>query len=206
MSETGQARGNDKCMVLCPEVIHVKWWSVDEAVNPLLSSLFFSYPLLFSLLFAYSPLILSFAPLVGLWLSSVPVVWHAAGDEGTVWRNSAQEVEHYFQVHINEKCKMFVFVLHYIPRKQILPACWDSNGILVAVRASYKLHVTLTFPFLVIRPKGQFKLWDLYTYTYTHTSWFVGNFLVLVLKFYNQPERGSVLKQTSGTFSAPQNG
>lgn len=114
MSETGQARGNDICMVLCPEVIHVKWcwWSSESS------------PLLFSLLFASSPLILSFAPLVGLWLSSVPVVWHAAGDEGAVRRNSAQEVEHYLQVHINDKCKMLVFVLHNIPRKQVLPACW----------------------------------------------------------------------------------
>lgn len=158
MSETGQARGNDKCMVLCPEVIHVKWWSVDEAVNPLLSSL----------LFASSPPILSFAPLVGLWLSSVPVVWHAPGDEGAVRRNSAQEVEHHLQVHINDKCKTLVLVLHNVPRKQVLPACWHTNGISVAVRASYKLHVTLTFPFLVIRPKGHFKLWDHYTYTYTH--------------------------------------
>lgn len=57
-----------------------------------------------------------------------------------------------------------------------------------------------------MRPKGHSELWDHDMHTHTHTSWFVGNFLVLVLKFYNQPEGGSVLKQTSGTFSAPQNG
>lgn len=41
---------------------------------------------------------------------------------------------------------------------------------------------------------------------HTCSCWVVGNFLILVLKFYNQPERGSLLKQTSGTFFTLQNG
>lgn len=34
----------------------------------------------------------------GLWLSSVPVVWHAAGDEGAIWWNPAEEMEYHLQV------------------------------------------------------------------------------------------------------------
>lgn len=76
----------------------------------------------------------------------------------------------------------------------------------------FRLHVELTFPFCchkVIRVHQDARpphVHYLHAHTRTHPCWFVGNFLVLVLKFYNQPERGSLLKQTSGTFSTLQNG
>lgn len=38
-----------------------------------------------------------FSP-AGLWFPSLTVIRHVAGDEGTVWRNSAQEMEHHLQV------------------------------------------------------------------------------------------------------------
>lgn len=103
-------------------------------------------------------------------------------------------------------------LLHSSPRRTSLPppASCDANDLPRQRFAKRKFQ--LAFPPLDpqgqkgTRSSGTMTRTQIHTRTNRHTPWFVGNFLVLVLKFYNQPEGGSVLKQTSGPFSAPQNG
>lgn len=173
---------------------HVKWWSVNATATLLPASL-----------------LSSSETSVGLRLPCVPIVWHAAGNEGAIWRNSAEEMEPHLQVRLSKRCNIFavwvtrcVRLVALLPRRS--PASWDANDLPGAEERLTKCKLHWHSPSLVMRPKGHSELWDHDMHTHTHTSWFVGNFLVLVLKFYNQPEGGSVLKQTSGTFSAPQNG
>lgn len=146
---------------------------------------------------------LVFSP-AGLRFPSVAAVWHAAGDEGSVRGNPAQEMEHHLQVLINKRWLIFAVCVNEAQRD------WESDmSVLFLLFISWRcvwVRAALTFPFLVLRSLGRTKLvWPLHTHLHTSVGLWE-NVLVLVLKFYDQPERGSVLKQTSGTFSALQNG
>lgn len=96
----------------------------------------------------------------GLWLSSVTIVWHAAGDEGAIRGNSAEKMEYHLQVQCD------VQVAHW----------WEF--LRVYLRACLHIqrgHVALTFPFSVIRVQrvlgplhtlARVGLWE------TSSSWF----------------------------------
>lgn len=130
----------------------------------------------------------------GLWLSGVPVVWHAAGDEGAIWRNPAEEMEYHLQVDSD------VHVASWCESPSVyLRACFHVQRGHNAHCTDLHLFSHRGAPCFGTTPRTQ-------THAHTCSCWVVGNFLILVLKFYNQPERGSLLKQTSGTFFTLQNG
>lgn len=122
----------------------------------------------------------------GLWLSCVTIVWHAAGDEGAIRRNSAETMEYHLQVQCDVPAARLMRV------SPCIPACLFTH--------SARARCT---DLTLFSHKGAASFGIA---AHTCSCWVVGNFLILVLKFYNQPERGSLLKQTSGTFFTLQNG
>lgn len=96
----------------------------------------------------------------GLWLSCVTIVWHAAGDEGAIRRNSAEKMEYHLQVQCDVPvANWWEFLRVY------LRACLHIQ----------RGHVALTLPFSVIRVQrvlgslhtlARVGLWE------TSSSWF----------------------------------
>lgn len=152
--------------------------------------------------------LLWFSSPAGLWFPGVTAVWHAAGDEGAVRRNPAQEMEHHLQVVFTERRPTAAVCVAEAEND------WESAAVCM-FRRSFCFSVAEDMLVSACRadlPLSSHKVirghlvCGTTTHTLTHQRWFVGNFPVLVLKFYDQPERGSVLKQTSGTFSTLQSG